>query len=309
VRSKLVFLLVAGLMSVAAPSAAEPDRVTTTEHFRFVYRPRYHPVIRRTIEAADTVRDEVIRRVGAPVIEPVTEVRMARNIDEMRSLSPRPPPDYADAVAFWPDNVMVISLTSSQHRPVTLDTVFRHELAHMALRWVIGDAHVPRWFNEGLAVVTSDELPMERLKLLWPAVARGEVTPLKRLDRSFPPRDFQVNQAYAESADFVRFLVRFRGRWRFQELLVRVRDGEPFDAAMAATWGMPVRELEDEWHDDLRRRYSVVPSVTAGLTLWVAVGVFLVVVYVKRRRDVRRRIAAMSDGPEGRDSQVGDTGP
>ncbi len=294
-------VLAAGLL--AAPARAEAEEATggeqvissTTEHFTFVYRRRYLPVIRDVMESADEARREMIQRLGAEPRGPRVEVRFARNVEEMRSLCPRQPPDWADAVAFSPDNIIVISLTTSHHRPVSLETVFRHELAHLVIRWSVGGAHIPKWFNEGLAIMLSGELPMERFKALWPAAARGRTTPLRRLDRSFPAREFEANRAYAESADLVRFLSRYRGGWRLRELLERVREGEPFYEALSSTWGMSVAALEDAWQRDLRRRYSVIPSVTAGFTLWVLVAVVAVVAYIKRRRDIRRRIDAMED--------------
>lgn len=289
--------LEAALLTPATALAQDEEGFTksATEHFSFVYREQYRPVIGETLETAEASRREVLAALESDVEGPVAEVRFARNIEEMRSLSPRRPPSWADAVAFWPDNVIVISLTTSQHRPVTLSTVFRHELSHLALRWVIGDAKVPRWFNEGLAVTVSGELPMERIKLLWPGAARGEITPLRQLESRFPAREFEANRAYAESADFVRFLTRHRGSWRIGELLQRLSDGEPFYQAMAETWNRPVSQLEQAWHRDLRRRYSVIPAVTAGMTMWVVVALLAIWAYVKRRRDIRKRIDAMAD--------------
>ena len=297
-------LWIAAWVMTLAPCVAwaqgEGVTSTKTDHFSFVYRKRYSGVVRRAIEVSDRSRAKIMEDLGASE-GPVVEVRFARNIEEMRSLCPHQPPTWADAVAFWPENVIVISLSTKRHRPVSLETVFSHELSHIVLRWVVGDAPVPRWFNEGLAIVESDEQPIERLKILWPGVARGEITPLRQLERRFPAREFQANQAYAESADFVRFLARYRGRWRFREMLVRIRQGEPFFGAMSNTWGASVSELERAWHRDLRQRYSVIPTVTAGMTMWIGVGVLAVFAYVKRRRDIRRRIDAMPDDSEEED--------
>lgn len=281
--------------STPAYAQGEALTTTTTEHFSFSYRQRYSSLVDSTIAIAERTRVQIMNDLGAEGDEPRVEVRFARNIEELRTLCPRQPPSWADAVAFWPDNIIVISLTTTQHRPVSLETVFRHELSHLVLRWVVGDAQIPRWFNEGLAIVESDEQAFERLRLLWPSVARGEITPLRRLERRFPAREFQANQAYAESADFVRFLARYRGRWRFREMLERIRDGEPFFEAMSTTWGASIPTLESAWHRDLRQRYSVFPTVTAGMTMWIGVGMLAIFAYIKRRRDIRRRIEAMPD--------------
>lgn len=286
------------LAPLEARAQAEATVTRRTEHFTFVYRRRFEPVIDDVMAVAEAARRQVMTRLGAPERGQQVEVRFARNVDELRSISPRQPPAYADAVAFSPENVIAISLTTTRHDRVSLETVLRHELTHLILRWVVGEARVPRWFNEGLAIVESDELAFERLRLLWPGVASGQITPLRRLDRSFPSREFEVNRAYAESGDVVRFLTRYRGEWRVRELLQRVGRGEPFYQAMESTWGQDVGELEHAWHLDLQRRFSVIPTVTAGMTLWIAAGAMAVLAYLKRRRDIRRRIAAMPDEEE-----------
>jgi hypothetical protein len=293
-----VLVAIATLAPALARAQAEESVTRRTAHFSFVYRRRYEPVIDDVIDAAEAMRRQIMADLGARERGQRIEVRFARNVEEMRAISPRQPPAYADAVAFSPEDVIAISLTTTRHNRVSLVTVLRHELTHLVLRWVVGEARVPRWFNEGLAIVESDELAFERLKLLWPSVASGELTPLSRIDRSFPSRDFDVNRAYAESGDVVRFLTTYEGEWRVRELLQRLGRGEPFYEAMESTWGQSVRELEHAWHLDLQRRFSVMPTVTAGMTLWVAVGLMAVLAYVKRRRDVTRRIAAMPDEDE-----------
>jgi hypothetical protein len=204
--------------------------------------------------------------------------------------------------------LIVLSLTSSHHRSVSLETVFRHELVHMALRWAVGEVPVPRWFNEGLAVLYSEELPLDRMRTMWPAAAAGRLIPLHRLDRSFPRREFQVNLAYAQSADLVRYLVVHDGRWRLLELFGRLRAGQPFDAALAASWNASLQDLDAEWQADVRRRFSIVPSITAGVSLWALIGVLAVVAYFKRRREIRRRIEAMPDRPLAAEVESGEAG-
>jgi len=294
-------LIVLAMVVLSAPEAkANPEDIVTktTESFHFVYRERYGGAVGNTIAVAEKRRSKILDDFGASALMPRVEVRFARNTEEMRSKCPRPPPRWANAVAFWPDNVIVISLTSSQHRPVSLETVFRHELAHIALKWAVKGQRVPRWFSEGLSIWASEELPMDRMKVLWPAAASGQFLPLSRLDRSYPQHEFEVNLAYAQSADLVRYLVVHDGEERLPDLLARVREGESFYDAMEATWGRSVRALEQQWHRDAERRYSAIPSITAGLTFWTIAAGLAIAGYVRRRRDIRRRIAAMPDDTE-----------
>src|SRR6185295_14591095 len=105
--------------------------------------------------------------------------------------------------------LVLISMMAPRGGDATdLDEVFRHELAHVALEDAVQGKHVPVWFNEGLAISLSGELAMARTKTLWSATLSGTLIPLADLDRSFPHENFEVSIAYAESADFMRFLSR-----------------------------------------------------------------------------------------------------
>jgi len=300
VRRRLpALLLLCALWALPAAAAAEAEALITRqdEHFTFIYRQRYWGSIRNTVAVADRARTKMIADLGVERPADRVEVRFARNVEEMREFCPRTPPGYANAVAFYPDNILVISLTSSHHRPVALETVFRHELSHLVVRWAVEGRTIPRWFNEGLAIYESGELPMDRMRVLWPVAASGNTIPLSELDRRFPRREYEVNLAYAQSADLVRYLIHHDGRWRVPELLRRVRQGEPFNAAMRATWGQSPAALVLGWKRDMRNRYTVMPSLAGGMTVWVGVGLLAFVAFVRRRRDIRRRIAAMRDEP------------
>ncbi len=103
-------------------------------------------------------------------------------------------------------------------------------------------------------------------------------------DRSFPRDNFEVSIAYAESADFMRFLLRKSDRIRFASMINRVRDGQSFDRAIAEAYGSDLRRLELEWRTDLEHRFSVIPILTGGGLIWVLVIGLIVAAYVRRRR-------------------------
>jgi hypothetical protein len=174
---------------------------------------------------------------------------------------------------------------------VDLDEVFRHELTHLALADAVMQKHVPRWFNEGLAIYESNENPYDRAKTLWDATLSGTVLPLADIDKSFPAENYEVSIAYAESADFVRFLMRKSDHERFLRMIERVRDGQAFDRAVADAYGSDLRKLEFQWKEELSKRYTLIPVVTGGSLVWVLVIGALVVGYIKKRRRNKATLA------------------
>jgi len=151
--------------------------------------------------------------------------------------------------------------------------------------------HVQRWFNEGLAVQLSGESSFLRMRTLWDATLSKTLIPLADLDKSFPDENTKVSIAYAESADFVRFLLRDEDRARFGSLIERVRKGTAFDRALSDAYSDSTRKLEYQWHEELDKRFSFWPVLTGSSMLWAIIMGMLLVAWVRRRRKAKETLA------------------
>jgi hypothetical protein len=262
-----------GWLVVAAPASVH-ERVTSAMH------------------DAGELRERLSAELGQPVLDHVV-VRIARTPEQMAALAPVgwPPFAYATAMAYSGIRLVLISLKEpdSWEAP-DLSEVLAHELTHIALGDAVGDHHVPRWFNEGLAIRESGEFLWPRRKTLLDASLSRQLLPLAELDRGFPNERYQVNIAYAESADFVSFLMREDDRARFGSLVERVRGGADFDRALEDAYGTDIRKLEYEWREDVGRRYGIVPALTGGGLLWVLVFGLAGVAWIKKRRRAKAKL-------------------
>jgi hypothetical protein len=182
--------------------------------------------VRPIIEKADEWKAQLVRDFGQEVLAQPIDVRIARTWEDMTTLVPRELGviPYASGETYMPTRLVLVSLTEPSGGASTdVETVFHHELSHVALYDALAGRHVPLWFNEGLAIHESGEHPVQRMKELWDATLFRQLLPLSDLDRGFPQRQDEVNIAYAESADVVRFLLRGKDHLRFVSLLERVR--------------------------------------------------------------------------------------
>lgn len=232
------------------------------------------------------MKDLLVSTLGQPVLDHVM-VRVAPTVSDMARLAPAeaPPPEYASGVAYHGMHLVLLSMLAPRGGDaVDLEEVFRHELVHVALEDAVLGKHVPVWFNEGLAMRLSGEQGWERRGLLWNATLSDTLLPLSELDRSFPRNSMAVNIAYAESADFMQYLSRRSDQLRFAAMIGRIREGQPFDRAVAEAYGEDLRRLEFQWRGDLEHRFSVIPILTGGGLIWVLVIAGLGVAYVKKRR-------------------------
>ncbi|MET0385664.1 MAG: hypothetical protein ABW321_06880 [Polyangiales bacterium] len=228
----------------------------------------------------------IVGELGLPVT-PGLDIRVARNPDQMRQLvAPHTPlPGYADGIAFPDAGLVLLTLTDPDTflRP-DLQTVLTHELSHVALYRAVNGAALPRWFSEGVAVQQAQESSFGRLRTLWEGTLRGDLLSLDALSERFPQRRGAIDLAYAQSADFVGFMMSGDERVRFQQLLRELSQQRPFSEAVEAAYHVQLGYMEREWRSSLTQRFGRWPMLFMGLTsLWVLGAVLLVIGYVRAR--------------------------
>ncbi len=229
----------------------------------------------------------LVRELGASVDDALL-IRIGRDPEEMAALAPtgEPPPGYASGVAYPSRGLVLLTLAAPEtwERPA-MDEVLTHELSHIALARAVDGHPIPRWFSEGVAIHQAGEHNLERIRTLWSGSVSGRLLPMDELSGAFPSRPGRVNLAYAESADFVRWLLaRDDGEARFREVVRRLGDGQSFETALRRTYSIRMQSLEIEWHDDLSERFQAWPLLFGSGGLWVIAAILIVIAYVRRKR-------------------------
>lgn len=225
-------------------------------------------------------------------IDPKVEIRIAIGPEQMQALAPNKVrlPSYATGVAFPEQGIILLTLTAPESwEPVAVESVFVHELSHIALYRATDGASVPRWFSEGVAIYQAQEQTFARTKTLWEGSLQSRLIPLERLSDAFPSRLHQVNLAYAQSADFVGFLLEGEdNRYRFTQLIKNLRQGKDFSEAVKSAYHLPLGYLEREWIKSLRQRFGRWPLLLTGMgTLWVLACILLLAAYIQMKRKHR----------------------
>jgi hypothetical protein len=272
-----------------------PDGYTTERRGPLVisYPRALRDVVDGALQRAERDARNLAQQFGLRSIPELT-VRLVADPDEMRRLAPRevPPPDYAVGVAYPPARVALVSATAPRTRTASnMGQVLRHELSHLLLAEAAGSATVPRWLSEGVAVQQSEEHTYERFQELASAHWTRRLLPLARLDEGFVEGPDTVNVAYAQSADFVAWIIRRDGVTRFGLLLGHLREGLTLDEAVHETYDATLERIEQDWRSDLDGRMSFAPLWAGTGFLSIAGAVFVVVAMVKRYRRNRHILA------------------
>jgi hypothetical protein len=121
-----------------------------------------------------------------------------------------------------------------------LEGVLAHEMTHLIWFEFMGGRLTPqqRWVNEGLAVYEESKASnrgQELFSALLPGL-RANPLPMDQIENLAPntERAYDASVWYAQAESMVRFLIERGGRIGFAQFLTALRDGQTFDAAVAA---------------------------------------------------------------------------
>src|SRR5262249_54192518 len=133
--------------------------------------------------------------------------------------------------------------------PNLLPAVLPHETTHIVLAGRFGDHLVPRWADEGIAVLSEPREKVERhLRNLSRCRQEGQVFNLRHLMQLGEYPDPQhIGSFYAQSVSLVEFLAHERGH---QVCTAFLRDGlrEGYEPALQRHYGWrSFDELEQRW--------------------------------------------------------------
>lgn len=197
-------------------------------------------------------------------------------------------PRWAAGVAHSESGEIVIAKHAPDGSLTDLDSLLRHELAHVALHRATAGEELPRWFHEGVAESFGNEIDLLRSQTLAGAVYGSGVPALEELEGNFHGIDpIAVTVSYAAARDFVNHL-RYRDDGSdLRQLMTELRRGTAFEAAFVKAFGRSLGELDGEWRSGLSGRFVWFPVISSGGLPFAALSPLIVVAAVRRRRVLR----------------------
>ncbi len=142
---------------------------------------------------------------------------------------------------------------------IVLDRVLPHELCHLVLAELFGDADCPLVLNEGLAMLAEAAVDNSRVLLAGAALSADRKIPLEAL---LLIEQCQADTAlvfYAESFSLTCFLHSRLSRQQFREMLAHIKAGCPLEEAIQRALYVPCDEaflarLARAWEADAVRQ-------------------------------------------------------
>jgi hypothetical protein len=133
--------------------------------------------------------------------------------------------------------------------PSLFDSVLPHETTHVVLGGKFGNQHVPRWVDEGVAVLTepAEKVEQHKKNLLRSLQAKDLIPIRKLVQMDQYPEANQISTFYAQSVALVDYLTKEKSPAIFTQFVRdSLRDG--FDAALQKHFGYrDVMDLQERF--------------------------------------------------------------
>jgi hypothetical protein len=144
---------------------------------------------------------------------------------------------------------------SPENRDALLPVTVTHELAHLCLAELAQPNILPRWFNEGAAILLSNEPRYTDPVIISRAILTNSLVDFEEIDDllSFP--NARAALAYAESYQAVSFLNRQFGQAAVAKLARAFAAHGDSRQAFLFAFNKDLWDFEAAYFDDLRRRF------------------------------------------------------
>jgi hypothetical protein len=226
----------------------------------------------------------------------------ARGPDIRVVLAPESSP-FARAVPAWVSgytdgvsNVVVLLAERTPSYPDGgLEEVLAHEVAHVLIHRASGGRRVPRWFDEGLAMLAARSWRLRDQTELALGLLSGPRVPLWKLDDLFRGDRREVEHGYALSGTLVQDLLERYGPAVPRIVLARVARGDTFDEAMRGATGATLLDIGEAFYARQATLKRWIPILTSSAVLWFGISLLAIVAAIRKRR---RRVELEEEAAE-----------
>lgn len=205
-------------------------------------------------------------------------------------------PKWVSGVANGARGEIAISFHNPDGSRSDLESLLRHEMAHVALRRSVKGASLPRWFHEGVAETLGAHIDLGRANTLVNATFGAGLMPLEHWDAALMSEGDVVSHTYAASRDFVRHLRYSQDEGqRFRRLIDRLSKGGTFEASIHSIFGETLDTLFEQWRGSTKDRLFWYAMLASGSAPMMLGGPLLAVAWRRKSREKAQALKKMEE--------------
>ena len=166
----------------------------------------------------------------------------------------------------------------------SLNDVFLHEIGHILAHRAAGEQPLPRWFDEGLAMMAARAWDLEdRARLVWAMVSDTQIS-LDELNTLFIKDDTSIRRAYVLAYAFILDLLEHTRRDVPKRILAKVKQGLSFSEAFAETTFMTLTQAEESFWSRQTLWNRWIPVATSSGMVWLAITLLAFWAFARQRK-------------------------
>jgi hypothetical protein len=192
-------------------------------------------------------------------------------------------PDWGIGAAISSQNLIILKSPAKFRYGRPFSEVLEHELAHIFLDKKSGGIMLPRWIEEGFAMLQSKEWQIGQDILVVRAVITNSIVPLSQIENLNQFSDSKAQLSYTESYLALSYFLEEYGKENFFRLLDDLASGESVDLAFIKTTGSSYMGFQNEFSSFIKKRYNWLAFLGDTGLFWVGLAFLLVFLYLMKR--------------------------
>ncbi len=228
--------------------------VADTKHFR-IFHKQNQEFAERVAQIAENTRSSMFRKwfgnEGDPW-EPICELVLHPTAAAYTQMTDVPgnSPGHTSVTPDRSGRIVSRRMDLRLDAAGVIDAVLPHETTHVVLAGMFGPVHVPRWCDEGIAVLSEpDEKIEQHRRNLVRHYKDGQLFGLKELmELKDYPKASRIGAFYSQSVVLTEFLAKQKDP---RVLTAFIRDGvrTGYDAALQKHYNLAFPQLEQLWQE------------------------------------------------------------
>jgi len=285
-RFMLLGLLLAMIVLLPEYPAICTDRPTLHQpHFKILEADR---VLEKRIDSILAVTHAELIEFGEMPIPDTITVLVAHRREQFDSVVGGHFPDWGAGCALPTKQTVVILNPHLFPMQIRLVEVLRHELAHIYLHQLVGGVRIPRWMDEGFAMLVGHQWVYGDDWLVARAVFSRETLPLAHIEGLNRYREGKARLSYAQSYLAMKYLLETYGWESFLFFLRETRESNDWNVAFMKAIGLDYAGFQAEFTTYLGEKYNWASLFSDTVLMWILLVLLLVVLYLFKRRRAKK---------------------
>lgn len=240
-------------------------------------------LLERTKTALLPARGELEGLLGEPLTDTI-HVFIAPNRAAFDSSTSGGIPDWGVGVAVSSKNFLSVLSPTEENFALPFEEVLRHELAHIALHKRVNGQRLPRFMDEGFAMMFAhqwgygDDITIAKAQLTGDLFSLGDIDWVNMVNAS------QARIAYAQSYQAVKFIFDQFGQITFQRLLDGFRVGKPRNLVFREVLGTDFNGFDKMFAKYLAEHYHWFMIFTDPIFIWIGLALVIIIGFFLIRR-------------------------